>query len=193
MEQTKAQISWVETLIGFLSFIPFLGFLFSLVSIVLGAVKFRAGGGNLILLGVLGFMANVGVYFLVLHFMIRGFAGTPSVNNELAQNNLRQTVLTLEFYKQVHGGYPADLKDLVLEKDQAGIGNVFLYDDSFGFSGGKLQFHQYRLSSDKKSYQLYDLGPDKTAGTADDIYPDLTSEEIAHSGYRPPSTPVPGQ
>lgn len=189
----KSQVSWVETLIGFLSFIPFLGSLFGLISIVLGAMKFRVGGGKLILLGILGFIANVGFYFLILHFMIRGFMGAPSVNSEMAQNNLRETVLSLEFYKQVHGRYPVNLRDLIQEKDRAEIGDVFLYDDSFGFSGGKLQFHQYGLLPDKKSYYLYDLGPDKTPGTADDIYPDLSPEEIAHSGYCPPSAPVPGQ
>jgi hypothetical protein len=134
---------------------------------------------------------NVGFYFLIFHFMLAKFSSRMDVDQFLSRKDLRETVIALEFYKQVHSQYPVDLKVMVSKDPGSAFNTFFLYDNSSSFPAGPLTFHHYLLAPDGKGYSLFDVGKDGLPGTTDDIYPDLSPEEIAHSGYRLPSAPIP--
>jgi hypothetical protein len=185
MKASEKQITVLEYVIGFASFIPVLGVLLGLVSVVLGSLRFKVGGWKLILLGVGGIFFTVVFYGVLFNYFFKSELGKTEIYQKIALQNLRQTVMTLEFYKQVHGKYPDHLEDLFEKKPYASHGETYLYDSSGGFATvAKLQLHQYELSSDGQSYHLFDVGSDGQPNTADDIFPELSQEEMDHIGYR---------
>src|SRR5665213_4312893 len=103
-----------EYVIGFCSFIPVLGVVLGLVSVVLGALKFKVGGWKLIALGVSGISFTVVIYASFFLFIFKGDAFKHNRGFELlAKENLQTTLMAVEFYKQVHGQYPDQLGDMV--------------------------------------------------------------------------------
>jgi hypothetical protein len=93
---------------------------------------------------------------------------------------LKQTVMALEYHKQLHGAYPASIDDL---KGSEHVRTAsYIYDSSAGIKI-PLKMHQYALQAGGKQYSLSDVGPDETAGTADDVYPPMSPEEASHTGY----------
>lgn len=185
MSENENKVSVVEYVVGFGSFIPALGVLLGLVSIILGALKFKTNGWRLMVLGVLGIGFSVGLYFWMYDEVLEKVPGHEKTFERIAEKNLKQTVMALEYYKLVHGAYPAQLSDLFEKKQFGSFGESYLYDTSGGLDmAKKLQPHQYELQPDGQHYYLYDVGPDEQAGTADDIFPDVPQEDLDHIGYR---------
>lgn len=185
MAQEEPKVSLVEYIFGFCSFIPLVGVLLGVISIVLGALKFKAGGWKVVLLGIGGICFTVCLYGALFLFM---FTGKNNLMNDMwkqvAKTNLRQCVMALEFYRQVHGEYPAKLEDLPGAKFAPGS-TVNFMDQSGGFAGNfKAQLFYYERTADGTGYYLLGRGPDGQPFTEDDIYPDLSPDEQAHSGFR---------
>lgn len=185
MAKEETKVTTLEYVVGFLSFIPLLGAVLGIVSIVLGALKFRAGGWKVVLLGVGGILLTVGLYAAFFAFMFFGKDNMMNdVMQQMARANLRQCVMALEFYHQVHGEYPAKLEDLPGSKFKPGS-TVNFMDQSGGILGNmKAQLFYYERTADGTGYYLLGRGPDGIPFTADDLLPNLTDEEQAHSGFR---------
>jgi hypothetical protein len=186
MEKEESKVTLVEYILGFCSFIPLLGVLLGVLSIVFGALKFKSGGWKLVLLGVGGILFTIGLYGALFFFM---FSGKNNMMNEMqlqmAKGNLRQCVMDLEFYHQVHGEYPDKLEDLGGAKRPFAAGMVNFYDRTGGFgSNMKLQLFYYEKTPDGTGYYLLGRGPDGESFTADDVLPDLSPDELAHSGFK---------
>lgn len=185
MEKEAPKVTVLEYVLGFCSFIPLLGVLLGILSIVFGALKFKAGGWKVVLLGVGGILFTIVLYGTL--FLI-AFTGKNNMMTEMeaqmAKSNLRQCVLALEFYHQVHGEYPAKLEDLPGAKFVPG-NMVNFMDQSGGFPGNfKMQLFYYERTADGTAYYLLGRGPDGQPFTEDDLLPNLTAEEQAHSGFK---------
>jgi hypothetical protein len=89
-------------LFGMFSLVPLAGLLVALLAMVLGVSRFRRGGWKLLLIGIAGILSS--------HFF------TPLINSKLTARDLHRCLTAIEFYKQVHGQYPKELKDLYESK-----------------------------------------------------------------------------
>ena len=185
MGKEESKVTVVEYVLGFCSFIPLLGVLLGILSIVFGAIKFKSGGWKVVLLGVGGILFTIVLYGTL--FLV-AFGGKNNMMTEMqrqmAQANLRQCVMSLEFYRQVHGEYPAKLEDLPGSKFTPGSTMNFM-DTSGGFgSNFTYQLFYYEKLPDGTGYFLLGRGEDGKPFTDDDLLPDLSADEQAHSGFR---------
>jgi|GEM_PF-6692590 hypothetical protein len=184
MARTKDKVSGWEYGLGWCSFIPVIGIFLGVAAIVAGAIKLKAGGAKLIALALAGVLAGtVGLYYFT-HLAYSGLTRSymPGIYQSLSKQYLKQTVMALEYYKLVHGAYPATLDEL------KGDGTHFLHDPSQGNNFQKIELqHAYRLQPGGKRYLLMDTGPDGLTGTADDVFPVLGPEELARTGYQKPA------
>ena len=158
-------------LFGIFSLIPLLGLLVAVISVIFGVAKLRVDGWKLILIGVVGILST--------HFSY------PWLGSKFTVRDLHRCVTAIEFYKQVHGQYPKELKDL--NEGKTGLENdkTLIHDNDRGIGFfGRVPPYYYELLQDGTGYYLFSVGPDQKPFTSDDIYPNLTSEEISHSGYR---------
>jgi hypothetical protein len=186
MSDSEKKITVLEYIVGVGSFIPFLGAILGVVSIILGAIKFKVGGWKLIALGVCGIFLTVALAGGLMYWAQKGAFSKNPMFVELARKNLRQDVLALEFYKQTHGKYPQTLEELAIKSPGQFKSDVDVYDCSAGmqFDAKKLQKYQYELAPDGATYHLFGVGPDGLPNTADDVFPDVSQEEMEHIGYR---------
>ncbi len=186
MAKDSSNVTAVEYLLGFLSFIPFIGVLLGIISIVLGALKFKSGGWKVVLLGVGGILVTVCLYGALFLFMFTGKNNMMSdMQQQMAKGNLRQCVMELEFYHQVHGEYPDKLEDLTDAKRPFAGGMVSFLDQTGGFPNSmKAHLFYYEKTPDGAGYYLLGRGPDGEPFTSDDVFPDLSPEELAHSGFK---------
>ena len=179
MARQKEKISALEYGIGASSFIPGLGVFIGVGTIILGALKFKAGGVKLIVLGVAGILFSV-VVGIVVYRQFSGKVVPESIHRSLAQDYLKQSLMAIEYYKVVHGVYP-DKLDLLQSGSHH---NSFIYDFTGGrLMGQPLKLSQYEVQPGGNSYVLFDVGPDGVSGTADDIFPEILAEEVGHIGY----------
>ena len=182
MAESKAKLGAVDYVVGFCSFIPVLGLLLGAASIVLGAIKFKAGGWKIMLLGVGGIFFTVGLGGAMIYIFYHKLnSDNPKMFEKVSKNELRSIVMALEVYKQVHGQYPGQLKDL--QDGVSGKGGLVLYDMTGGIHPGQVQLYHYELTPDG-GYYLLGVGADQQPFTADDVLPDLTPDEMARLGFR---------
>jgi hypothetical protein len=184
MSDSEKKITVLEYILGAGSFIPVIGVLLGLVSIILGSIKFKVGGWKLILMGVFGIFFTVALFGAVfVHYKDKMNGG--EVFTDLARKNLRQDVMALEFFKQVHGNYPQKLDELTPKTPGQYKHDVDVYDCSAGLGAvAKLQTYQYELMPDGLTYHLFGVGKDGKPDTSDDVFPEVSADETAHIGYR---------
>ncbi|HTA75951.1 MAG TPA: hypothetical protein VK791_02200 [bacterium] len=182
MAASKEKISTGEYVIGFCSFVPVIGVLLGLVSIVLGALRFKAGGWKLIALGLGGIFFTTAIY-AGFYFTVFNSDKKNKGYALISKQYLKQTMMAVEYYKLVHGQYPEHLEDMSDKKDPFSRMNC-IYDISGGMSSTlKMKPFFYELTPDKQHYYLLGVGPDEQPFTADDINPELDTDELAHVGY----------
>jgi hypothetical protein len=186
MSQEEPKVTLVEYILGFCSFIPVAGVVIGVIAIVFGALKFKAGGWKVVLLGVMGILFTIILYASIFFFALSGKNSMlDEVHRKMAQGNLRQCVLALEFYHQVHGEYPDKLEALGNSKQPFDMGLVNFYDRSEGLvKGMKHQLFYYEKTPDGIGYYLLGRGVDDKPFTGDDLFPELSPDELTHSGFK---------
>lgn len=169
------------------SFIPGLGVLCALVCAVQGGRKRGRAGVALVAVAATGAVTGCLATLLVARaFFLGGFTfpgepGRDRVLAEASRDNLRRTVVELEYFRLVHGTYPPELDAL-----KNGRPAHYLQDVSAGLRLAHERLHVYEPTPDGRHYRLLDRGPDAVSSTADDLYPDLAPEEWAKVGALPP-------
>jgi len=167
-----------------------LGVPFGMISIVWGLVTSKAGGKRLAIVGLGGICFTLMLYGSLFYF---GFVQRGGIYDDLrrrlAQTTLNSLVPNVEFYKMLHGQYPASLKELgeSLPKNT----NVFVFDPSRSVLTSNYFFYE-RVGNDH--YYLRSVGPDDQPFTADDIVPELTPSEAGKTGLlleRKAEVPIP--
>ncbi len=189
MAEEAKKVTTLDVIIGFASFIPFLGVFLGLAAFIIGFIKASVGGWKVALLGLAGLLVNAGIIVVTLRALPEKFdQHMTQAYGMVAQEKLKKNVMALEYYKQVNGRYPKDLSEMA-PKGQS-MEDFRAAADLYDFSGGKpvpgspLAFYQYELSGDGTTYRLFGVGADKVPGTSDDVFPVLTEEEMRSTGYR---------
>jgi hypothetical protein len=179
-----------------LGFIPLIGVLFAVVTIVLGIIKLKSGGKRLIVLGCCGISLTVVLYSSLFYF---GFVQRGGIYDELrgklAKVMLTELVKSIEYYKITKGQYPESLSQL---KDSMGKAPfTSIYDPSNIEAWKNLGPKQaptffYQLTDDKSHYYLLGVGADQKPFTNDDLLPDLPDQDRANTGLliNPSSLPT---
>jgi hypothetical protein len=172
--------------IGGLSFIPLVGVLFGLVSVIWGIFKFKEGGWKLIIFGCLGILVTPIVYGAIFYFgFIQNGGIYDQLRSQLAEQSITSLTKNIEFYKNTHGQYPESLT--VMKKNAELQDTLVIYDPSFKpplFKSSEPRLFYYQLEPDHKHYYLLGLGPDGKPFTADDITPKFSDEELKHMGLK---------
>ena len=172
--------STLAYIIGGMSFIPLIGVLFGIISIIWGFATSKTGGKRIAFMGLAGICLTIVLYGALFYF---GFVQRGGVYDDLrkkfAQSTLNSLIPTIEYYKIQHGQYPESLKELQqsLPKDSF----TFVFDPSSpNIASGPKYFFYERVGKDH--YYLRSVGPDGQPFTADDIVPALTPAEASKTG-----------
>ena len=169
--------------IGGLSFIPLIGILFGIISIIWGIFTKKTGGKKLIIIGTIGISVTVLAYGGLFYF---GFVQRGGVYDDLrtglAKSSITQLAQAIEFHKVQHGNYPLTLEELKnsLPKDNL----TFIIDPSIVGVNEELRNFYYELNESKTQYYLLGVGADRQPFTADDILPTITIEEGSKLGIK---------
>lgn len=186
-EKSEEKLGRYSYLLGGLSYIPLIGVLFGIFSIVWGLVSRKRGGLALALIGLGGIAFSCVLYGTLFYksFVERG--GTfDELRLRMAKHNLTTLVQSIEFYKLQNGKYPQSLETLreSLPKEQA----VFIQDVvavEMG-KGERSPYYFYEIIDNGNAYYLFSAGPDGKPFTADDIFPEVDASKSASIGFRMP-------
>lgn len=165
-------------IIGGASFIPLVGVLFGLVSIIWGGINRM---WVLVGAGIAGILFTVVLYGSLFYF---GFVQRGGVYDKLrgqqAIPTLNSTVKEIEYYKMQNGHYPRTLKEIAAAGTFVGIDpmKAFRMGDA---KNGDIYFY-YELTTDGTHYFLRSVGSDGIPFTADDIVPSILDSERRKTG-----------
>jgi hypothetical protein len=182
-------------IIAGLGFIPLIGVLFALVTIILGIIKLKSGDKRLIILGCLGISLTVVLYSALFYFGLVQRGGVyDRLRDQLAKILLVELVKDIEYYKTTKGQYPESLAQL---QDSLGKGTfTSIYDPTRimtwkNFDAKPAPFF-YQLTDDKTHYYLLAVGADQKPFTSDDLVPDLPDQDRTKTGLliNPSSLPT---
>ena len=167
----KEKLGTLPYVISGLSYIPLIGILFGLISIIWGLVTNKSGGKKLALIGFGGIAFTIILYSSLFYFGLKERGGVyDELRTQLAQSNLLQTVQAIEFYKVQNGKYPISLEVLKESLPQGSMVNLMdITDVSFEHQP---RYFYYELI-DENTYYLLGLGVDNIPYTKDDILPTI--------------------
>lgn len=162
-----------------LSFIPLIGVLFGVLTILISLFTRKA---NSLLLGILG---TVGILITI---VLYGYILPNSVNSEEFYDNFKSfnqkrmftLIKSIEYYKLQNNKYPNSINEFreSLKDD---------LDKSMTFEivspNDEPRSYYYKLTNDGKNYMLFSIGKDSIAFTEDDIYPVFDSKTDKNIGW----------
>lgn len=167
----KEKLGTFPYVISGLSYIPLIGVIFGLISIVWGLATNKLGGKKLAFIGLGGIAFTIILYSSLFYFGFKERGGVyDELRIQLAQSNLLQTVQSIEFYKVQNGKYPESLE--VLQKSLPQNSMLNLMDVTDVSLNGKPRYFHYELI-DENTYYLLGLGSDNIPYTKDDILPTI--------------------
>ena len=146
--------------LGYLGFIPLIGFYVGLGLTLFGIFKYK--DRKLIIIGIASMLFTVCVYsafnYVVLHTNI------GKVDKEkLAQVRLNSLIAEIEYYKDQNGKYPDSLSQVKVKREL-----LFIIDPT-----SKPDVHYYNYTNLGENYLLFSIGSDQLKNTSDDIYPQI--------------------
>jgi hypothetical protein len=158
--QERARLGVLPFVLAGASYIPLIGILFGIITIVWGLCTRRLGGKKLAFIGAGGICFSVVLYGSLFYF---GFVQRGGIYDQLrtqmAQNNLNTLVKDIEFYRLSKGSYPDSLADLARSdpKDPM-VATLSIDPRNISLSGGFTTFF-YR-KADTGHYYLRGVAPD---------------------------------
>lgn len=178
--QSPKPVGCVPYAIGGASFIPLVGVLFGIISIIWGIAR-RAR--SLIVLGAGGILFTILAYGALFYFGMFQRGGIyDKLRSQLAVTMLSSAVKDIEFYKLQHGRYPASLREAE-PRDKMQMNN-FIDPTSMQHKGTSDGRFYYELDPSGSFYYLRSVGQDGIPFTDDDILPTLTEDERRNTGLR---------
>lgn len=136
--------------LGGMSFIPLIGLVFGLITVVWGLLTKRTGGKKLALIGAGGISFTIVLYGSLFYFGFVQRGGLyDSLRDKMAQNNLNSLVPVVEFYKLSHGEYPETLAVLKDSLPKGSIDSIFVFDPrALKFSEADRYFYYRKVDAD---------------------------------------------
>jgi hypothetical protein len=163
-------LTWFHYIMGAASFIPLLGVLVGILSILWGFQNRRVGGLRILSLGIAGICSTILLYGGIAYHSknMRESGQLDKWYTEIALKNLNTTTQLIEQYKLQHGHYPSSLLDLEKENiDSHVIMDIFVtlrHEKS-------LEPFYYSIENNGNNYYLLSVGTDLIPFTKDDIVP----------------------
>jgi Type II secretion system (T2SS), protein G len=158
---------------GGLSFIPLLGVVFGLISIIIGLFTKRRGGKTLAAVGGGGILFSAVLYGALFYY---GFYQRGGVYDELrvklAQTQIDSLVAQIELYRVQNGKYPQTLKELQDSLPKGSLAAAAIIDPTQVHATKSVLFFYEPVGDDH--YYLRGVGGDGIAFTDDDILPRVT-------------------
>jgi len=168
--ERRGKLGVAPFVVSGLSFIPLVGVLFGVISIVWGLFTKKPGGRILAGIGAAGIAFTVVLYGALFYF---GFVQRGGVYDELrnkaAQYTINSLVPAIEMYKIQFGHYPESLDELKNSLPSNSL--VVIYDPRFVRAGEPHKFYYERV--DDNHYYLRGVGPDGVPFSKDDIVPQI--------------------
>lgn len=158
-------------IIGAFSFIPGLGILFGIASVVWGAVTKKEGGRTLLIMGASGIGLSMVLYSVLFYFAFVQRGGVyDGLRVQMAESSVTTLVQAIEFYKVQNGHYPDSLETLAKSLPRNTM--VFVFDPSEPGFGRQPRYFYYELVDDSH-YYLLGVGADGKPFTSDDVLPKI--------------------
>jgi hypothetical protein len=163
MEDKQAKkVGTGSYLVAGLGFIPGIGILFAIIAIILGFVKRRYGGKQLVILGCSGIAFSALIYGTIyyLAFVVRGGV-YDELRGKLAESAITNLVKSIEYFKVTKGRYPNSLLELKDSLEARSL--TFVYDTTVttNFGSKAMPTFVYQLTEDKLHYHLLGVGLDQ--------------------------------
>lgn len=171
MVEEKSKLGAFPYVIAGISYIPLIGIIFGITSIIWGVLTKKEGGKKLALIGAGGILFSIILYATFFYFSFAKRGGQyDELRAKLAVQIEDQAIQAIEFYKTKNGAYPKDLAELSasLPKETAYIVND---PTDVKLSGTPRQLY-YQLINETQ-YYLFSVGPDNQPFTKDDILPSI--------------------
>jgi hypothetical protein len=182
-EKKAARIGCLPFIIGGMSFIPLIGIIFGIITIILGFIFLKKRGWRLIVLGLSGILFTIILYTSLFYFGFVQRGGVyDKLRNDLAETQLTQIVTSVEYFKIQNGRYPDSLSELA-EKSSDKM--LFIIDvaNIKPSSNASIEYY-YELINNANGYYLFSSGIDGVPFSKDDILPDLSEDELKNIGYK---------
>ena len=165
IESPHKPLGCLAYVVGGMSFIPLIGVLFGIITIIWG---FIVKNTKLKLLGFAGIMSTI-ILYGVLGYM--GFVQEDGVYDELrvsmAKAQLTGAVQAIELYRVQNGEYPDSLQTLQKSLPENSV--VFLYDTT-QVSLDETKYYYYKVINEN-AYHIRSYGRDGIINTQDDVLP----------------------
>jgi len=165
IHQEKNAPTGLYILSGF-SFIPAIGVIFGVISIIISFFNFRRFR-IIFILGLSGIIFSIVIYSTLFYFgMVQRGGVYDNLRVELSRTLLNNISRELVNYKCRYGKYPDKLEDIL--KDNA---PVIIYDpisNNMRHVNNSLKFY---YKAEKDTFILFSVGVDRKPFTKDDIYP----------------------
>lgn len=168
-ESDKGPLRVGAYVVGGLSYIPLVGVIFGVSSIIWGLTTKRAGGKKLSWIGLGGIVFTIVLYGSLAYFGSMKDGPWGSLRKRMAVDGVSSLIQSIEYYKVRHGSYPESLESL-----GAGLprGSLFMVVDPMAADReGNQRLFYYELV-DEGHYHLFGVGYDGAPYTNDDILPD---------------------
>jgi hypothetical protein len=175
--ESRPQLGRIARIVGVLALVPVVGAPLALVALVWGLVTNKRGASRLIGFGLGGIAISIGAAIVFMAIRNYNLPFGPMMRM-LAQQELTETVRSVEFHKIQTGHYPDTLVDLRESSPPGTVAHMF--DPSQSFMAKPRMFYYERIDADH--YYLLGVGPDSQPFTADDLVPQIDVKPGSHVG-----------
>lgn len=171
MSDENEKLGTLPFVLGGLSFIPLIGVIFGIITLIWGATTSKVGGRKLAMIGASGIAFTFIIYGSLFYFGVMQRGGVyDELRAQLGETTLTSLVQAIEFYKVQTGKYPENLE--ILRESLPENSLVFVFDPTDVQTGGEQRYFHYALEGDS-SYYLLGVGPDGVPYTSDDLIPKM--------------------
>jgi hypothetical protein len=172
-----------------LSYIPLIGILFGVTTIVWGAVTKRSGGRKLAFIGAGGICLSIILYGGLFYFGMMQRGGIyDDLRAKLAQSSLNALVQNVEFYRVSRGQYPDSLTDLKNSLPKDSLDVTHLIDPRALNTKGPDQYFYYK-KVDEGHYYLRGVASDGKPFSPGALVPQLPASANLGLLIDPPQNP----
>ena len=177
MTDEKETLGTFPYILGGISFIPLIGILFGIITIIWGLSTKKSGGKKLAIIGTCGISLSIALYGSLFYFGAVQRGGVyDDLRVKLSQTTITSLVQAIEFYKIQNGNYPKSLESLSESLPENSMVTVF--DPAIPPLSAEPRYYHYQLEG-SSHYYLLGVGPDEKPYTNDDLVPDV---EVKSSG-----------
>jgi hypothetical protein len=180
LNEEQEKLGVFPYVLGGMSFIPAIGIVFGIITIIWGLVTEKTGGKRLSFIGGGGILFSIIIYSALFYFGNVQRGGVfDEARSKMSEGMITSLVQDIEFYKIQNDKYPESLE--ILMKSLPANSKVMVFDPIDVRMLRKPRYYYYELV-DKDHYYLLGLGFDGKPFTKDDILPKVKIDSKSKIG-----------